>query len=211
MVTILVLSLIGAFFYGQIGYQTARKSLDVWDKKDNGSPVAFLLYPTCFRRGTVGKKGESAVSEVFDADEWEKKTVRYEEGGSWTGVPAEGGRVAYIAVMLFFWPFRLCWNVPAIVIQGAFPMLKAFDKGCSPMRFLRPSEAAPEPEALPEPALKTAALPPSSSVEDLRHLLDERKAIDEKITTRQAEIRGALEVEQTVDPTFPDLEPKKHP
>jgi hypothetical protein len=195
MVTVLVLSLIGAFFYGQIGYQTARKSLDVWDKEDNDSPAAFLLFPTCFRRGTVGSAGESAISAVFSSDSL-KRSV------------AEEGRVAYIAVMLFLWPFRLCWNVPAIVLQGAAPVIRYLgnDKS-SLMGELRSGSKAPVPLP-PAPTPEAPALPPASPVEDLRNLLDQRKALDDKIASQQAEIRGALEAEQTIDPDFPDCEPK---
>lgn len=90
----MIISLIVAFAYLQIGFQLGRVGWRVWERKDNLSLGSFLLFPVSHANCKVGNGTMSLFQGVH---------------------PAQG---TYRAAMTLFWPIAALFNGVAVALLG---------------------------------------------------------------------------------------------
>ena len=195
-----LLVVLGIIGYLHVGFHLGDISLKTWLAKDNDSVRSFLLFPVSHHKKRVGERGDDSLAFIGGLDLEDKTKDSF--GGS-----------GYTFLMTFIWPLKLLFNIPAITLYGAIDGVGAA------VRAIREANA----KALAEKMKGDPALLPS--VDDdvyalfakrqevasrLQQLVERRKAIDEELERRKAEVDAAFEVEGAVDPEVRQLvAPKK--
>jgi hypothetical protein len=88
----MMLWILAAMAYVQVGYQLGKKSAKTWRKGDSKSLESFLLFPASHARGTVGHGSLPFMSGVNDDDD-----------------------TMFRVIMTLLWPLMLAWNGTLVV------------------------------------------------------------------------------------------------
>src|SRR5688572_9351869 len=82
----MMLWILAAIAYVQVGYQLGKKSVKTWKKEDSKSFESFLLFPVSHARGTVGQGSLPLMSGVNDDETF------------------------YRVLVTLLWPLMVAWN-----------------------------------------------------------------------------------------------------
>lgn len=182
------LVVLGAILYLHVGYRLGDVSLKTWLDKDKTSPRSFLLFPVSHVKGVVGEWDAPPIA-AFDLLKKRNDST---------------GPTGYLIWMTFIWPAKVLVNFPAVLLHGGIRAGKAVrSKGLGVLveRKVDPDHLLPSGDEDIQSLFAKRAL----VLERIAVLVEKKRAIDEELERRKAEIDAAFEVEATTDPEVRQL------
>jgi len=166
---LLLLLGIPAYFYA--GLHIGDKALNSWDNEDNDSLAAKMLFPFNAYRGSVGEVDFSTIE------------VLREE------CPDDS---AYRILMAIFWPLKLAWNIPGMMMFGGPGLVKQAVAALAERRGGQPQDYLPSAgDDIPRLYGKVRAID-----EEVRDLLLKREIVIDEIDHQRTELTIVVETEE---------------
>ncbi len=109
----IILGILGAAIYLNIGYYWSKISWKVWYKKQQ-SVAALLCFPLNYALNKIGN-----TTSVYD-ERWPHVPMQ-RMSYPWLGAFS---LPAYSALMSFIWPGKLIWNIPVLTLLAIYKTAK---------------------------------------------------------------------------------------
>lgn len=182
------LVVLGVILYLHVGYHLGDISLKIWLDKDKTSPRSFLLFPVSYEKGAVGEWDGPPIAS-FDLLKKRQDST---------------GPTGYKVWMTFIWPLKVLVNVPAVLLYGGIRAAKAVRGrgfGVLVERKIDPDYLLPSGDDDIQAFFARRAV----ALDRIAVLVEKKRAIDEELERRKAEIGAVFEVEATTDPEIRQL------